>query len=589
MRRVLIFSKIVLSFCLIVTCLAGCEDYLDKIPDSDGIPAEEVFKDYFKFRQFEDGMYQDLNNYLSAGDYSYIGALSDEGYMTSDWETMPIVQSGDWLRAYNTGQALQFYGVWGAWKSIRIANIVLENLPKLEGATNDEINQLKGQAHFMRAWYYYEILKRQGGMPYITYSFKGTDNFALPRLSFHETALKIAADCDTATTLLPQRWDPQNYGRPEKGAAMAVKASALLFSASPTNNPEKDVKKWESAAQASLDILNRFGPTGSNPRYKLVQSKGTEKITYKTPSGIKEIQYTSGFDSIFMYVPQNDEIIWENYPAVSAGDAYRVFTVPSILGGGVIQGYSPSANFVDRFETKNGLAITDDSSFDSQNPYVNRDPRFYHSILFNGERWTSKSDKYLELFEGGEERKPSPHNAYLGYMTRKFWGKNVDQWSGAQAPYTHVIYFRLADIYLQYAEAANEIGGADYRLTPGSLSAIEAVNIVRARVNMPAVASRYLVDKTTFRERIKNERAIELYLEGKRFFDLSRWGDASKLEHKQQYAVEFTENPSAPTGYTINKAAFPYATYTFDTKHYRWPVPLKDALMFDVFKQNPGW
>ncbi len=593
MKNVLNFLTILLGLSIVIS-LASCEDYLDKVQDSAGLTEEDLLEDYFKFRQYEDGMYQHLQNYLSAGDYSYIAALGDEGYVNSiNWETMPIAQSGDWLRAYDTGQALQFYGVWNAWASIRIANRVIELLPQLQNTSQQELDELKGQAHFMRAWYYYEFLKRQGGMPYITKSFSASDNFALSRLSFEETAEKIAADCDTASVLLPERWDIQNLGRPEKGAALAVKASALLFSASPSNNPSNDISKWEKAAQASWDLLSRFGPFGNN-RYKLLQSEGTDQITYKIPEANSErfetIEYASGFDSIFMYRPYHDEIIWENYAAVGdGGGAYRVLTTTSIESRNVTQGFTPSASFVDRFETINGLAIEDDSEFDDQNPYVNRDPRFYHSILFNGARWTSQSGKYLELFEGGAERNGQPGDAHLGYMARKFWGKNVDQWSGTAAPQTHVIYFRLADILLQYAEAANEIGGPNHTISGASLSAVDAVNMVRERVKMPPVNASYLSSKDVFRERIKNERAVELFLEGKRFFDLSRWGDAHKLEFKQYLSDDFTLDPSMPTGYRINRNPDPYFTRTFDQKHYKWPVPLTDALMFDEFEQNPGW
>ncbi|WMI65214.1 RagB/SusD family nutrient uptake outer membrane protein [Aestuariibaculum sp. YM273] len=593
MKKALNFLSIILGLSTAIS-FTSCEDYLDKVQDSSGLTEQDILEDYFKFRQYEDGVYQHLQNYIGAGDYSYIAALGDEGYVNSiNWETMPIAQSGDWLRAYDTGQALQFYGVWNAWSSIRRANRVIELLPQLQNATQEEMDELKGQAHFMRAWYYYEFLKRQGGMPYITESFDASDNFAIPRLTYEETALKIAADCDSAAVLLPTRWDIQNLGRPEKGAAMALKASALLFNASPSNNSNNDTSKWELAAQASWDLLSELGPFG-NGRYRLMQSNGTDQVTYKIPTADSEryetIEYASGFDSIFMYRPYHDEIIWENYASVGdGGGAYRVLTTRSIEGNNVTQGFTPSATFVDRFETLNGLDISDDPDFDEQNPFVNRDPRFYHSILFNGERWTSQSGKYLELFEGGAERNSQPGDAHLGYMARKFWGKNVDQWSGTAAPQTHVIYFRLADILLQYAEAANEIGGPNHSIAGANLTSVEAVNMVRARVNMPPVNATYLTNRETFRERIKNERAVELFLEGKRLFDLSRWGDAHKAEFREFIADDFTLDPSYPTGYRINRSAEPYFTRSFTQRHYKWPVPLTDALMFDEFEQNPGW
>jgi hypothetical protein len=565
----------------------GCEEYLDKVPDSTGMTEEKVFTDYLNFRQFEDRMYKDLNDYLADYDYTYIAALCDEGYTESfQWETLPVAQNGDWLRAYSLGQAMQFKPVWNSWESIRIANISLEKLDMLTNATDQQKKELKGQAHFMRAWYYYEFLRRQGGMPYITKALYGADNFALPRLSYDETAQKIAADCDSALALLPVKWDNANLGRPTQGAALALKANTLLFNASPTNNPSNDQAKWEAAAKAAWELIS-FAE--SNGTYKLMECKSNDFITYKTPNGVKTINFVGGYDSIFNYLPYNDEIIWENYGQMQNGGRYTTFTTRSLAAGGIIQGYSPSQNIVDLFETQNGLSIKDDPSYDDQNPYVGRDPRFYHTILFNQERWSSNSDYYLGLYNGGTERLNQKQYSYTGYLSRKFWVNNVDKNSGEDHPISHCIYFRYAEVLMWYAEAANEIGGPNYTLPGANMSAVDALNKIRQRVGMPTVNAKYLADKNTFRERIKNERAIEFYLEGKRFFDLSRWGDASKIEHKQVFGITISEDKTKPTGYAFSRNSTPVITLTFDQKHYRWPIPLTDATMFEEFKQNPGW
>lgn len=581
-------KKILFLLIALALLFQGCEKFLNKVQESTGMQDAQVFGDYNNFRKFEDRMYKDMHDYLADYDYSFIAALCDEGYTESDWETLPIVQTGNWLKAYSTAQALQFSAPWAAWQSIRIANIVLEKLPLLEGkATQDQIDQLKGQALFMRAWYYYEFLIRQGGMPYIEKALQGNDNYGLPRLSFDETAKKIAADCDLATDLLPEVWDMANIGRPTSGAAMALKASTLLFNASPTNNTGNDQAKWTAAAQAAWDLISYSESTG---RYKLLTSKGTDRITYKLPSGDQTITFPSGYDSIFMYTPYNDEIIWEFYGRVNSSK-YSTFTIATLSPGGIIQGFSPSQNIVDMFETKNGLKISDDPAYNAQNPYVNRDPRFYSTILFNQERWTSGTGIYLELFNGGRDRATGAfkHYSYTGYLSRKFWAKNVDRWSNANPPPTHTTYFRYAEILLMYAEAANEIGGPAYTLPGASLTAVGALNRVRARAQMPPVNASYLGSKDTFRERIKNERAIELYLEGKRLFDLSRWGDASKEVHKNIYGADFVSNAGQPTGYTITKTTNPVYKLVFEPRQYRWPIPSNDAMMFGAFKQNPGW
>lgn len=580
MKKIILYLSIALIF-------FSCEDYLDKIEEAEGMDEKEVFTDFQNFRRYADQMYQDMHNYLSQGDYTFIAAITDEGYLGPGWDLMPNAQQGNWMPLVEGDwPAGAFGGVWQSWRSIRVANMVLANLHQLEGNTTEErIEHLKGQAHFMRAWYYYEFLKRQGGMPYIQKVFEATDDFAMPRLSRHETAQKIAADCDTAFQLLPLRWEESHIGRPEQGSALALKAGAYLVSASPQYNSNNDNERWELAARAAWDAIE-FAQTSR--RYELLQGNGTDEVTYMTPEGVKDIEYTSGFDSIFMYQPYNDEIMWEHYGAINE-NMYNVFSVPSIASVGIIQGFSVSANMADKFETAKGLAIEDDEDFDDQNPFVNRDPRFYHSILFNQQRWTSESDRYLELWDGGDDRGPDDYYNKSGYLARKFWAPERDQFSGRENPYNHAIYFRLAEMYLIYAEAVNEIGGPNHQLDGSDLTAIDAVNEVRERVDMPPVDNRYLGSTEDFRERIRNERAVEFFLEGKRIFDLMRWGVAHETQYKELYALEFTPDDSKPTGFEIFCSDRPFHSNVFEPRQYSWPVPADDGYMFEEFKQNPGW
>ncbi|HHU95960.1 MAG: RagB/SusD family nutrient uptake outer membrane protein [Bacteroidota bacterium] len=582
MKYLFVFLSIILVF-------SSCEEYLDKIEEADGMSKEEVFGNYQNYRKFADKMYQDRHNYLSQGDYTPIACMADEGTAVSGWPSLAEAQNGNWigLMASDYPNSGLLGGVWRSWRSIRIANMTLANLHMLDNdptVTKQQIDQLKGQAHFMRAWYYYEYLRRQGGMPYIEYAFDADDNFALPRLSRQETAEKIAADCDTAFQLLPERWPEDHIGRPEKGSALALKAAALLIPASKQYNTGNESSRWEAVAEAAWNAID-FAKT--TRRYSLLTSNSTSEVTYKTPGGVKTISYASGFDSIFMYMPYNDEIMWEHYSAINE-NMYNIYGVPSIVSAGIVKGYSVSANIVDRFETLNGLAIQDDISYDPQNPYVNRDPRFYHSILFNQQRWTSESGRYLELWNGGSERLAENFYNRSGYLARKFWAPNRDQFSGRVNENNHAIYFRLAEMYLIYAEAANELGGPDHKASGADMSAVDAVNVVRARVKMPPVNSIYLT-KDAFRLRIQNERAVEFFLEGKRLFDLMRWGLAHQPEYKNLYAVDLVKDDSKPTGFAISRSDLPFHTNVFEPKQYNWPVPMSDGFMFDEFKQNPGW
>ncbi len=585
MKYILMLISISLAF-----VFSSCEDYLDKVEEADGMSAEEVFGNYQNYRKYTDRMYQDLHNYLSQGDYTPVSSLSDEGTAVSGWPSLAEAQNGNWIGLVVSDYPTSgmFGGVWRSWRSIRIANKTLENIHMLDNdpnVTKDQIDQLKGQAYFMRAWYYYEYLKRQGGMPYIEYSFEADDNFALSRLSREETAKKIAADCDTAYQLLPQRWPDDHIGRPEKGSALALKAAALLIPASPQYNAGNDQSRWENVAQAAWNAIDYARTTR---RYRLLPSNSLDTVTYRTPEGIKMIEYAGGFDSVFMYTPYNDEIMWEDYGSINE-NMYNIFGVPSITSSGVLKGYSVSANIVERFETINGLDIDDDNSFDPQNPYVNRDPRFYHSILFNQQRWTSESGRYLELWNGGSERVAENFYNRSGYLARKFWAPNRDQFSGRVNENNHTIYFRLSEMYMIYAEAANELGGPDYKISGSDMTAVEAVNFVRARVGMPPVNSKYLGSKDDFRERIRNERAVEFFLEGKRLFDLMRWGIAHETEYRSLYAHNFVKDDTKETGFTISRSELPFHSNVFEKRQYNWPVPTNDGYMFQEFNQNPGW
>jgi hypothetical protein len=583
-------------FLLIITAavlfgLQGCENYLARTPESEGLDEEAVFTDYLNFREFNDGLYDGMHDYLSTFDQSSFMAITDEGYTDSDWETLAPIQAGQWLGAVG-GSAAQSFSIWGGgsgiqsgWSKIRRANISLKNIPKLQetNASTDQIDQIKGQAHFMRAWWYFEIMRRHGGMPYITKVLEPTDNFALERDTFYETAKNIAADCDTAAALLPERWNSNHVGRATQGAAMALKATALLYAASPNNNPDNDMSRWEEAAEASWAFISFAESSG---RYRLLDSTTPTTLEYMTPNGAETITYNTGRDSVFMYNTTNDEIIWENYQSLNASP-YQTFGVPSLVSRSFMTGYSPSQSIVDKFETINGLAIEDDPDYDPEDPYVDRDPRFYQTILFNRRQWAG--NRYLELWEGGRERTGEKYFSYTGYLSNKYWPSYVHNESGANPPQTHTIYLRYADLLLQYAEAANEIGGPDHAVSGANMTAVEAVNRVRDRVGMPGVDSQYLTDKSTFRERIKNERAVELYYEQKRFFDLQRWGDSHKQEHKQIYGVDITEASGSPTGYDYTRTSAPIHTNTFEQKHYRIPIPPGDVNLFDKFEQNPGW
>ena len=273
------------------------------------------------------------------------------------------------------------------------------------------------------------------------------------------------------------------------------------------------------------------------------------------------------------------------------------------------------ANFISHFETKNGLAIEDDPTYNPQNPFVNRDPRFYNAILFDGVPWQHtvgavNNTGFADLALVNEEGKrgldlhnPTTPSTQLwrvmnltGLRIRK-WVPNGAFWqSGNKGEfdfYVNNIHFRLAEIYLNYAEAANEAYGPNGAAPGASLTALQAVNRVRNRVGMPGVNAMYTGSAASLRERIRDERAIELCFEGHRYDDLRRWKIAHQEEYKKvEYLVmRWQGGPSDtyPSGFSYTIENQPNLRKTFNDIHYWWPVPTSDVVAVPSFKQTPRW
>jgi len=287
-----------------------------------------------------------------------------------------------------------------------------------------------------------------------------------------------------------------------------------------------------------------------------------------------------------------------------------------VKGNNNPMGIGALANFAEKFETKNGLPIEDDPSYNDQDPFVNRDPRFYNAILFDGVPWTVTSsaptnntgvtDLAIINEEGNlgfDFRDPNtPTNREwqvknkTGLKIRK-WLPNgyflTQGWKGSLDFYVNNSVFRMAEIYLNYAEAANEAYGPGGTAPGASLSALDAINKIRNRVGMPNVNAAYAGSKDGLRDRIRNERAIELCFEGFRYDDIRRWKTAHLEENLK---VEFLEmrwqggtSSIYPTGFSFENVEQTDLKKTFTDRNYWWPIPSSEIEAVPTFKQTEGW
>ena len=588
--------------------ITSCEDYLDKAPEAE-IKEEFVFSNAYTFQGYVEDIYQGVVDVTIGrwADYGFnfgddvinaspvsINAHLDRG--DSWWWQVGSRGPYSWSnRQYNnTNLTNDTRSYWeGGWFNLRRTNIGLEKLPLLVNATDEERRLIEGQLLFFRGYYHWEILKSWGGIPYISRSFKPSDDMRLTRLSYRQVADSINRDLRKAVELLPVDWDNtqmgqatigENKGRLDKGAAWGYIGKNWLYAASPLMNGGSETDDYDhelclKAAEAFAEIFK-------------LEDQGVYELT---PWG----NYSDNFYRITSVPPYTKEYIFNN--PIYGNNEGRTRSKVWDRGEFIIRQLgawdniaSVTQNYIEEFGMENGLPITDpNSGYDPSNPWENRDPRFDYNIVLDGERIVKKDvpDSYAQFYVGGRHR--GTNNVITGFMHKKFKHITINRfdrgWGNWRAHnwFYEVPNLRLADVYLMYAEAVNEALGPDGSVNGGP-TAVEAVNIVRRRVkredgtSLPDLAPQYSSTKEQLRESIRNERAVELAFEAHRYDDLRRWRLAHLPEYKEKFVLEFDKDHS----YFTKKL---FLTRVFKEKHYWMPFPRNLVELYEGFEQNPGW
>jgi hypothetical protein len=424
-----------------------------------------------------------------------------------------------------------------------------------------------------------------GPMPYLTKPLGPDDQWDIPRLSKYETLKHVAMDMDTAAMYFekagrmrrdlgpgqPGHLNHPDQARPNGVAAKACKGRALLYAASPLNN-DQGITAWEDAAKANWEAIQ----IALQYQYSLLSAADYKKNYVGTT-------YTN--EELWAWHAGN--LSWNNgaFQGLLCG----------IIGNSKSSwsGVCPTQNFVDKFETKWGDPLNTQADRDAaaalghyneQDPYANLDPRFYIDILYNqasvpgykiAQIWREGSDTYGELLDPTYLGR-----SHTGYMIRKTWGEASNK-NRTSVLYTDPL-MRLTELYLNYAEAANEAYGPNTAAPGATMTAVEAINLVRARIGQVDIQSQFTASKEIFRERIKNERNVELAYEGHYYHDIRRWMDAP-----QAYAGPIM-------GMDIEKV--PVSTeYPIGFKHTRMPLEQlrqsawKDAMYYLPFNQEDNF
>lgn len=586
---------------MLFTVTSCLEDYLDKAPES-GLSEDEIFTKYDNFKQFFYSVYEG-RKYYSGGwrDYNIKTAFPlyfsqwDQKY---SWEGITdAADQGRYMEGhtFKSGQVSAFINKFtydgkrrpileSMFMCIRTANMALEKIDLLQDATPEDKDDLIAQAHFVRAFCHFELMRLWGPMPYLTKTLGPDDQWDIPRLSKYETLKHVAMDMDTAATYfekagrmrrdlgpgLPGHLNHPDQARPNGVAAKAYKGRALLYAASPLNN-DQGITAWEDAAKANWDAIQ----IALQYQYSLL-SKDDYKKNYVGTT------YTN--EQLWAWHAGN--LSWNN--GAFAG------LLCGIIGNSKSSwsGVCPTQNFVDKFETKWGDPLNTQADRDAaaalghyneQDPYANLDPRFYIDILYN--QAPVPGFKTAQLWREGSDYGQLLDPTYLGrshtgYMIRKTWGEASNK-NRTSVLYTDPL-MRLTELYLNYAEAANEAYGPNTAAPGASMTAVEAINLVRERIGQADVQPQFTGSKEIFRERIKNERNVELAYEGHYYHDIRRWMDAP-----QAYAGPIM-------GMDIEKVPVS-AEYPIGFKHTRLPLEQlrqsawKDAMYYLPFNQEDNF
>ena len=601
MRNIIFNMRYFLFIMMLIFISTSCEEYLDKAPEAD-VTEKDAFRDFTSFQGFIEELYACVvdpdkggawNNYsfadenLGPNPYPFdVGNYwNASNYFTGRPNIVPSTLEGRNRRIYE----------W-SWYALRKANLALAKIDEegLFEGSQEEKNIIKGQALFWRGWFYFELGRFWGGLPYITRVLDPTESLIteeFSRLTFQEMAIEMAKDFRAAADLLPNHWDESEPGqitsgnnrdRVNKFQALGYLGKALLYGASPMINEEAtgtnsfNGELAKQAAQAFGELLTLAEQTQI---YSLQPWANYMEVfhmfSHRKTGGVEVIMNPTIYN--------RGRIRWSALGA----------TVPSSFG--LNSGSSadvPTHNIVKNFAMANGLPIYDpESGYNPDDPWTNLEPRFYKFIVIDGERFSNikASERNAELYTGGRHRSVINPASVTGYYQKKFNGINPNfTVSSAGNLSAYVPFLRMADIYLMYAEAVNFSTGGGPNSTSGnfSMTAIDAVNAVRNRAQLPNLPAKYTADKDVFFEEIVRERAVELFMEGARFCDLRRWNRNGDPRYLEKTALDFLRGPD---GKPINVSERVIIKRVAEAKHNWLPFPVGETKIYEGFRQNPGW
>jgi hypothetical protein len=591
MKKIVIFSILII---LAASCKKG---FLNKAPDED-LTIDQVFAQRRYAESWLTSTYSDVPNNIyfnDGGDPNPFVIASDELDVCWPDKFAKLMNAGSW-NAVNT--PIQSWD--NMYQGIRKANIFLENIAKTPMVDADKQVWI-GEATFLRAFYHFMNLRMYGPIPILTHSVSTGDDFSgIARQPLDSCVSFIVDECTKAEALLPITTTPDQYGRATKAAALALKEKVELYRASPlwNGNPDYanfrdnngtaffpasyDASRWQTAADAAKDCISQCEAAG----YHLFKSVSGDPV--------------KNYQELFL-VNWNSEVLFARDCGITGWIEQCSF--PCGMGGW--SGWAPTQEQVDDYEMDNGTQpvsgygingapiINGASGYTEtgytttaypgrwlsgvSNMYVHRDPRFYATVNFNGAYWISRQIQFWNTGLDGLIAGGGGHTT-TGYLLKKFADSTVNIPEARWLTKTWV-FFRLGEMYLDYAEALNEAQGP-------VTDVYKYVNAVRERVSMPDLPSGLSQDQ--MRTRIRHERRIELTCESDRYFDCHRWKIASTTDNSSVHGMNISAGTSLQDNSFYQRTVADPRVFVAP-KHYLFPIPQTEINKDSALVQNPGW
>lgn len=586
---------------LLCGVLAGCEDikfgekFLDK-PLSNELNIDSVFNKKIYAEQALAEVYHSLPDFLPMQGrmgYGVLEILTD----LADWtkKGAPKFYTGTVdgtsvflehlpYRLDVDGRTVGVGPVYG----IRRAYVYLENVDRVHDMTTEEKAVGKAEAKVLIAYHYTQMLRYYGGMPWIDHAYKASDDMKMPRMTVQETVDKIVSLLDEAASVLPWEVDAAEDGRVTAAAALALKSRVLQFAASPLFNADKPYMEGEAAARHFV----WYGGYSAD-RWQKALNAGQEFLK-------KNKEHADAYRLVNTGNPREDFVAGyferNNKETLISSRRFTTYMTGKTPFAQIRYGVaSPTLTYVDMFQMNDGTEFDwnnknhKDFPFFDNNGKPRRDIRLYETVAVNQDKF--KGSQEVEIYVGAKQ---APYNSgkmsYNGFAMRKFIRNFNDEVNGKF--YTCPL-LRLPEVYLNIAEAMNELGKASIADASGR-TAYDYVNLIRKRAGMPSITSASVPPGETLREAILRERAVEFGYEEVRYFDLIRW-KRSDVFTKQLSRLIIKKAPENPDkfSYEISTEMAETRQYAkpdkWDNKYFLLPLPVNEINKKYGLIQNPGW